>query len=47
MLRGITTRIISDALTQYQIGGHNLLKNVGTIKNDQEAHTDYADRLPK
>ena len=36
-----------DALTPYQIGGFNLLKNEGPIRYDQEAHTDYADRLPK
>ena len=36
-----------DALTPYQIGGHNLLKNVGKIENDQEVHTDYADRKPQ
>ena len=36
-----------DALTPYQIGGFNLLKNEGPIRHDQEAHTDYADRLPK
>jgi hypothetical protein len=36
-----------DALTPYQIGGHNLLRNVGRIENDQELHTDYADRNPQ
>ena len=36
-----------NALTPYQIGGFNLLKNEGTIQHDQEAHTYYADRLPK
>ena len=36
-----------DALTPYIIGGFNLLKNEGSIKNDREAHTDYADRLPQ
>jgi hypothetical protein len=35
-----------DALTPYQIGGYNLLKNAGKIENDQEVHTDYADRKP-
>ena len=36
-----------NALTPYQLGGFNLLKNEGKIVHDQEAHTDYADRLPK
>ena len=36
-----------NALTPYQLGGFNLLKNEGKILHDQEAHTDYADRLPK
>jgi len=35
-----------DTLAPYQIGGYNLLKNEGKILHDQEAHTDYADRLP-
>ena len=35
-----------DTLTPYHIGGYNLLKNEGKILYDQEAHTDYPDRLP-
>jgi len=35
-----------DDATPYKIGGFNLLKNDGRVQNDQEAQTDYADRLP-
>lgn len=36
-----------DDATPYHIGGFNLLKNFDHIQDDQEAHTDYADRLPQ
>ena len=32
-------------VNRYTIGGYNLLKNDGHIPYDQQAHTDYADRL--
>ena len=35
-----------NSLTPYQVGGYNLLKNDGRIVDNQQVHTDYANRLP-
>ena len=43
----LLTNTNGNSSTPYQIGGFNLLKNNGRILDDQQVHTDYANRIPQ